>query len=169
MTVIIAGIDKSAETYATPSQQFRRAAQPKSPLFQLISRFAIPEERVLVAVILYIDTDQLYMSTMKLLLEGHGFKVLLARTRDHMRQVLLTHVVDLALIDHDFARELPQLLHDVRSISPLTRTVLLGMRDSDAPLEDADAYCARLQGPEKLLSVLDAAIERGTRQNVQRA
>ena len=121
------------------------------------------------AVILYIDTDQLYMSTMKLLLESHGFKVLLARTREHMRQVLLTNVVDLALVDHDFARECPQVLGEVRTMAPLTRTVLLGMRDSEAPADIADAYCARLDGPERLLSTLNAAITRRAQQSAHRA
>jgi response regulator RpfG family c-di-GMP phosphodiesterase len=129
----------------------------------------IPEERVQVAIILYIDTDQLYMSTMKLLLEGHGFKVLLARTRDHMRQVLLANVVDLALVDHDFAREYPPLLREVRTVSPLTRTVLLGMRDAEVPADIADAYFARLEGPEKLLTLLDATIARRAQQTAQRA
>jgi DNA-binding response OmpR family regulator len=121
------------------------------------------------ANILYVDTDQLYMSALKLLLEAHGFKVLLARSREHMRQVLLTNVVDVALVDHDFAREYPQLLREVRTVSPLSRTVLLGMRDAEEPVEPADAYCARLQGPDRLVSVLNAAIARRPLQNAQRA
>ena len=121
------------------------------------------------ATILYVDTDQLYMSALKILLEANSFKVLLARSREHMRQVLLTNVVDVALVDHDFAREYPQLLREVRAVSPLTRTVLLGMRDAEQPVEPTDAYCARLQGPERLLSVLNAAIAQHSLQSAQRA
>ena len=110
------------------------------------------------AVILYVDTDQLYMSSLKLLLEQHGFKVLLARSRDHLRQVLLATVVDVALVDQEFARGCPQLLADVHSLSPLTRTVLLGMRHGDREDGVADGYCARLDGPERLLSTLHGAI-----------
>jgi response regulator RpfG family c-di-GMP phosphodiesterase len=111
-----------------------------------------------VAVILYIDTDQIYMSSLKLLLEEHGYKVLLACTREHMRQVLLDHVVDLALVDQDFAGKCARLLAEVRSVSPLTRTMLLGMRATE-PLSDvADAYFARLDGPKRLLAAVEAVI-----------
>lgn len=106
------------------------------------------------AIILYIDTDQLYMSAMKLLLEKHGFKVLLARTRDHMREVLLNAAVDLAIIDQDFAHEFPNTLSELQLVAPFTRTVLLGMRNSERPAAGADAFCARLDGPEKLIAVL---------------
>ena len=110
------------------------------------------------AVILYIDTDQIYMSTLKLLLEQHAHKVLLARTREHMRQVLLDHVVDLALVDVDFARASPRLLSEVQSVSPLTRTMLLGMRAAEPLSGLADAYFARLDGPQRLVAAVEAAI-----------
>lgn len=109
------------------------------------------------AVILYVDTDQLYMSSLKLLLEQNGFKVLLARSRDHLRQVLLAAAVDVALVDQQFARDCPQLLSDVHALSPLTRTVLLGMRHGDKEEGLADGYCARLDGPARLLATLQAA------------
>jgi len=111
-----------------------------------------------VPIILYIDTDQLYMSAMKLLLENHGFKVLLARTPEHMREVLLTAAVDLVLIDQDFTREFPNTLGELRLIEPFIRTVLLGMRNSERPTSGADAYCARLDGPEKLIAVLQQTL-----------
>src|ERR1700761_6290096 len=110
------------------------------------------------AVILYVDRDQLYMSTVKLLLEEHGFRVLLARSREHMRQVLLASVVDLALVDSDFAQECPQLLADIHGLSPLTRTMLLGMRTGETITGLADAYCARLDGPARLIAALQAVI-----------
>jgi len=109
-----------------------------------------------VAIILYVDTDQLYMSSMKLLLEGHGFKVLLARTCEHMHQVLKAGQVDLALIDQEFSRTYPSVLEDVRSLAPPARTVILGMRNSDVGPVKADAYCARLDGPAKLLALLQS-------------
>lgn len=111
-----------------------------------------------VAIVLYIDTDQLYMSTVKLLLEKHGFKVLLALTRDHMREVLLNAAVDVALIDQEFTREFPGTLDELRLVAPFTRTVLLGMRNSERPADGVDGYCARLDGPDKLISVLRETI-----------
>jgi DNA-binding response OmpR family regulator len=161
VTKVIARLRERADTDFTLSQQLARTTRVAA-FDDLLGREYVP-------VILYIDTDQLYMATMKLLLEGHGFKVLLARTRDHMRQVLLTNMVDLALVDHEFARECPLVMRDIRTISPLTRTVLLGMRESEATIDGADAYCARLDGPERLLALLDAAIERGVRKSAQRA
>ena len=109
-------------------------------------------------LILYADSDQLYMSAIKLLLEQHGFKVLLARSRDHLREVLLANVVDVALIDQDFARACPPVLSDVRGLSPLTRTLVLGMRSADFRSIVADGYCARLDGPERLIAAINAAI-----------
>lgn len=121
------------------------------------------------AIILYVDTDQLYMSALKLLLEANGFKVLLARSREHMREVLLTNVVEVALVDHEFAREYPHLLSEVRALSMHTRTVLLGMREAEEPVEPADAYCARLEGPQRLLGVLNGAMASRPLQNAHRA
>jgi response regulator RpfG family c-di-GMP phosphodiesterase len=110
-----------------------------------------------VAIILYVDSDQLYMSAMKLLLEKHGFKVLLARTRDHMKQVLLANMVDAVIVDQDFLRECPQVFPDVQTLSPQSRTVLLGMRNSERPKDAAIEFCARLDGPEKLVQLLQSS------------
>jgi hypothetical protein len=156
-------------THITANFRHSLSAVPDAILGRPAAAMNFDLGRASVAIILYVDTDQLYMSALKLLLEGNGFKVLLARSREHMREVLLTNMVDVALVDNDFARDYPQLLREVRAVSPLSRTVLLGMRDAEEPVEPADDYCARLQGPDRLLSVLNAAVARRPLQNAHRA
>jgi DNA-binding response OmpR family regulator len=95
------------------------------------------------------------MSSMKLLLERNGFKVLLARTREHMRHVLADNPVDVALLDESLARDLPEMLTDLKGSGDGPQVVLLGMRAPEWTDPRVDAYCARLDGPEKLLGLLN--------------
>ena len=131
--------------------------------------YLVASEKETVAIILYVDSDQLYMSAMKLLLEKNGFKVLLARTRDHMKQVLLGNMVDAVVVDQDFLRECPQVIPEVRTLSPTARTVLLGMRNSERPKDSAVEFCARLDGPEKLVQLLQSSAAPAMRKSAHQA
>jgi CheY-like chemotaxis protein len=113
-------------------------------------------------VVLCVDDEWNGLEGRKMLLEGRGYKVLVATNGMEALQLFALHPVDLVLLDY----HMPQMTGDVvaermRASQPDIPLALLSADEAlpESALKWVDAYVSKSESPANLLQIVDRLVD----------
>ncbi len=112
-------------------------------------------------VILAVDDENSGLFFRKLILEHAGFSVLSATGVDEALGVFNANAVDLVVTDHLLGRQVgTDMARQMKATKPSVPIILLsGTSSIPEPLEHADAFLSKTEGPEKLLELVKRLLQ----------
>ncbi|HEX7894684.1 MAG TPA: PAS domain S-box protein [Terriglobales bacterium] len=113
------------------------------------------------ALILAVDDEKSGLYFRKLILEHAGYTVLSATSVEDSMRLFRENSVDLVITDHLLGRKTgTQMSRDMKQINPGVPIILLsGTENVPEPLEHADAFLSKTEGPEELLQTVQKLLK----------
>jgi PAS domain S-box-containing protein len=107
-------------------------------------------------LILAVDDEKSGLHFRKLILEHAGYSVLSADDVDGALQLFRAHPIDLVITDHLLGRKTgTEMSAQMKRLKPTVPIVLLsGTHGVPEPLEHADAFLSKTEGPEQMLETI---------------
>jgi PAS domain S-box-containing protein len=114
-----------------------------------------------VRTILAVDDENSGLFFRKLIFEHAGFSVLSATGVDEALRLFNTNPVDLVVTDHLLGRQVgTEMARQMKARKPSVPIILLsGTSSVPEPLEHADAFLSKTEGPEKLLELVKGLLQ----------
>jgi len=106
-----------------------------------------------VRLILAIDDENSGLYFRRLMLEHAGYKVLSATGVDEALRVFVSNPIDLVVTDHLLGRQVgTEMAREMKALKPSVPIILLsGTTSVPEPLQYADAFLNKNEGPDQLL------------------
>lgn len=113
------------------------------------------------ALILAVDDEKSGLYFRKLILEHAGYAVLSATNVEDSMRLFRENPVDLVITDHLLGRKTgTQMSKEMKKLYPQVPIVLLsGTQSVPEPLEHADAFLSKTEGPEELLQIVQKLLK----------
>jgi PAS domain S-box-containing protein len=118
-------------------------------------------------LILAVDDEQSGLYFRKLILEHAGYTVLSATTVQEALELFRSNPIDLVVTDHLLGRQMgTDMAREMKHVKPAVPIVLLsGTSSVPEPLEHANAFLSKTEGPEELLELVKRLLPSSTKQS----